>query len=386
MPLTTIDLTLQLKAEAFRLGFDRVGIAPAVSPPGHPHLVDWLEAGHAAGMSYMQRHLEIRRHPDALLEAVRSVVMVSLVYGEQIPESSSPDRGKVARYARGLDYHKILWDKLDELLAWLRLRSPGVHGRVLADTAPLMERDFAQLAGMGWIGKNTMLINRALGSYTVLGALLVDCELVADQPHVANHCGTCTRCLDACPTNAFVSAYQLDARRCISYWTIEHRGPIGEEFAGELHGWVFGCDVCQDVCPWNRKAPVSCVTELNGRQEWSNPDLIEWLDRDENVWRTALRGTARLRTKKVGLVRNAALVLGERRVAAAVPALARRLTDPDEAPAVQAAAAWALGQIGTETAIEVLRQTFQSTDAAVRDAVAAALACALLENESGQPG
>ncbi len=160
MPLTTIDLTLQLKAEAFRLGFDRVGIAPAVSPPGHPHLVDWLEAGHAAGMSYMQRHLEIRRHPDALLEAVRSVVMVSLVYGEQIPESSSPDRGKVARYARGLDYHKILWDKLDELLAWLRLRSPGVHGRVLADTAPLMERDFAQLAGMGWIGKNTMLINR----------------------------------------------------------------------------------------------------------------------------------------------------------------------------------------------------------------------------------
>ncbi|HMF36740.1 MAG TPA: tRNA epoxyqueuosine(34) reductase QueG, partial [Isosphaeraceae bacterium] len=251
--MTTAELTQHLKAEALRLGFDRVGIAPAVSPPGHAHLVNWLEAGHGAGMTYMQRHAELRRHPDALLEGVRSVVMVSLVYGEHVPESSSPVHGKIARYARGLDYHRILWDKLEELLAWLRQQCPGIHGRALSDTAPLMERDFARLAGMGWIGKNTMLINRALGSFTVLGALLVDRDLVADDPHVADHCGTCTRCLDACPTDAFVSAYQLDARRCISYWTIEHKGTIAEEFAGELHGWVFGCDVCQDVCPWNRK-------------------------------------------------------------------------------------------------------------------------------------
>ena len=262
--MTTAELTQHLKAEALRLGFDRVGIAPAVSPPGHAHLVNWLKAGHGAGMTYMQRHVEIRRHPDALLEGVRSVVMVSLVYGEHVPESSSPVHGKIARYARGLDYHRILWDKLEELLAWLRQQCPGIHGRALADTAPLMERDFARLAGMGWIGKNTMLINRAMGSFTVLGALLVDRDLVADDPHVADHCGTCTRCLDACPTDAFVSAYQLDARRCISYWTIEHKGPIAEQFAGELHGWVFGCDVCQDVCPWNRKAPAGRLVELHG--------------------------------------------------------------------------------------------------------------------------
>jgi len=386
VPMTTAELTQHLKVEALRLGFDRVGIAPAVSPPGHAHLVNWLEAGHGAGMTYMQRHVELRRHPDALLEGVRSVVMVSLVYGEHVPESSSPVHGKIARYARGLDYHRILWDKLEELLAWLRQQCPGINGRALADTAPLMERDFARLAGMGWIGKNTMLINRALGSFTVLGALLVDRDLVADDPHVADHCGTCTRCLDACPTDAFVSAYQLDARRCISYWTIEHKGPIAEQFAGELHGWVFGCDVCQDVCPWNRKAPAGRLVELRGRLEWSDPDLIEWLDRDENAWRTALRGTALVRTKRVGLVRNAALVLGQRHVAAAVPALARRLADAGEDPVVQAAAAWALGRIGTGTAIDALRQTCKSTDATVRDAVAAALAGTTLESETGQPG
>ena len=350
--MTTAELTQHLKAEALRLGFDRVGIAPSVSPPGHAHLVNWLKAGHGAGMTYMQRHVELRRHPDALLEGVRSVVMVSLVYGEHVHESSSPVHGKIARYARGLDYHRILWDKLEELLAWLRQQCPGINGRALADTAPLMERDFARLAGMGWIGKNTMIINRALGSFT----------------------------------DAFVSAYQIDARRCISYWTIEHKGPIAEEFAGELQGWVFGCDVCQDVCPWNRKAPAGRLVELQGRLEWSDPDLIERLDRDEDAWRTALRGTALVRTKRVGLVRNAALVLGQRHVAAAVPALARRLADAGEDPVVQAAAAWALGRIGTGKAIDALRQTCKSTDATVRDAVAAALAGTTLESETGQPG
>jgi epoxyqueuosine reductase len=337
-------------------------------------------------MTYMQRHLEIRRNPEALLQGVRSIVMVSLVYGEHIPEASSPERGKIARYARGLDYHRILWDKLEELLSWLRRQSPAIQGRALADTAPLMERDFAQMAGMGWIGKNTMLINRTLGSFTVLGALLVDRHLVADDPHVASHCGTCTRCLDACPTDAFVSAYQLDARRCISYLTIEHKGPIAEEIAGELHGWVFGCDACQDVCPWNRKAPAGRLAELQGQLEWSNPDLIEWLDRDENAWRTALRGTALARAKRVGLVRNAALVLGQRHVVAAVPALARRLADADEDPVVRAAAAWALGRISSESAIEALWLACNSTDATVRDAVAVALEGTSLESESGRPG
>ena len=215
---------------------------------------------------------------------------------------------------------------------------------------------------------------------------MVDCELVPDQPHLADHCGTCTRCLDACPTDAFVSAYQLDARRCISYWTIEHKGPIAEEYAGQLDGWVFGCDICQDVCPWNRKAPTGQLKQLQARPEWSNPDLIAWLDRDEIAWRTALRGTALLRAKRAGLVRNAALVLGERQVEAAVPALARRLADASEDPVIQAAAAWALGRIGTEAAMYALRKSGPSKNAAVRDAVAAALAGPNAETAAGQPG
>jgi epoxyqueuosine reductase len=250
----------------------------------------------------------------------------------------------------------VLWDRLESLLAWLQAQAPGVRGRAVADTAPLLERDFARLAGLGWIGKNTMLIDRRLGSFTFLGALLVDCDLEPDQPHRADHCGTCTRCLDACPTEAFSGAYRLDARRCISYWTIEHRGPIPHPMAGALDGWVFGCDVCQDVCPWNRKAPAGRAPEFAARPEWSSPDLIEWLNRTPEAWRRALKNSALARAGRAGLVRNAALVLGSRRVAEAVPALAQRLHDLDENPAVRDAAAWALAQIDTEDARAALTQ------------------------------
>src|SRR3954469_23103586 len=245
------DLTRRLKAEATRLGFDQVGIAPAVAPPGYPRFLDWLAAGHAAGMGYLERRAGARAHPDHVLEGARSVVVVSFVYGRSEPAEPGPTQGRVARYARGADYHEVLWRRLEALLAWLRAERPDVAGRAVADTAPLLERDFARLAGLGWIGKNTMLIDRRLGSFTVLGALLVDVELRYDEPMERGPCGTCTRCLDACPTDAFAAPYQLDARRCLSYWTIEHRGPIPDEFAGQLGDWAFGCDVCQDVCPWN---------------------------------------------------------------------------------------------------------------------------------------
>jgi epoxyqueuosine reductase len=243
----------------------------------------------------------------------------------------------------------------------------------VVDTAPLLERDFARLAGLGWIGKNTMLIDHRLGSFTFLGALLLDIELVADEPHLANHCGSCTRCLDACPNDAFAGPYQLDSRRCISYWTIEHKGSIPEEFAGRLHGWVFGCDVCQDVCPWNRKAPAGRAPEFVARADWTNPDLVEWLDQSVATWKARLGGTALTRAKRVGLVRNAALALGDRRVAQAVPALGRRLVDVEEDPVVRAAAAWALGRIQTDEAVEILRQNQRAADALVREAVARAL-------------
>jgi epoxyqueuosine reductase len=365
------DLTDRLKAEALRLGFDQVGIAPAVAPPGYPNFLRWLDAGHAAGMGYMERRAEARAHPESVLEGVRSVVVVSFVYGR--PDRSPPTetQGKVARYARGADYHEVLWRRLEGLLEWLQAERPDVRGRAVADTAPLLERDFAQLAGLGWISKNTMLIDRRLGSFMVLGALLVDCELRYDEPHASSHCGTCTRCLDACPTDAFVGPGQLDARRCLSYWTIEHRGPIADEFAGRLDDWVFGCDVCQDVCPWNRKAPDGRESALGPRPEWTNPDLIAWLESDPEAFRRSLKGTALARAKRSGLLRNAAHILGQRGVLAAVPVLAARLDDAD--PVVRSATAWALGRIGTEAARRALETHEDDPDPSVRGAVSRAL-------------
>jgi epoxyqueuosine reductase len=365
------DLTDRLKSEALRLGFDAVGIAPAVPAPGYPNLLHWLETGCAAGMEYMAREPATRAHPRSVFDPVCSVIAVSVVYGRNDPQPIAPlpTEGKVARYARGADYHRLIWDKLDALLEWLRGECPGVKGRAVADTAPLMERDYARLAGLGWIGKNTMLINRRLGSFTFLGAVLVDEELAYDPPHESNHCGSCTRCLDACPTDAFTGPYQLDARRCISYWTIEHRGIIEEPQATELHDWVFGCDVCQDVCPWNRKAPAGRLSELDARDEWVNPNLIEWLTRSPSEWKARLKGTALARAKRAGLVRNAALVLGTGRAPEATAPLAARLDDRHEDASVRATAAWALGRIGTDEAKSALETHHDDPEPLVRDSV-----------------
>jgi epoxyqueuosine reductase len=317
---------------------------PAVAPGDYGHFRRWLDLGHAGPLEYLHSQEAARAHPGSILEGVRSVVMVAQVYGHRAPEGEAgPTRGRVARYARGGDYHELLWRRLEALLGWLEGEAPGVRGRAVADSAPLLERDFARLAGLGWIGKNTLLLSRRLGSFTVLGALLIDLDLEPDAPAAVDHCGTCTRCLDACPTGAFVGPYELDARRCISTWTIEHRGPLPDESAANLHGWVFGCDICQEVCPWNRKAPEAREPALLPRPEWTDPDLIALLEADPEALRRALKGTALARAKRAGLVRNAAYVLGTRRVAAAVPALSRLRDDAD--PAVRAAAAWALARI-----------------------------------------
>lgn len=369
--MTPDELTDRLKAEARDLGFDQVGIAPAVAPPGYPSYLDWLRRGHAAGMAYMHRQAEARAHPDRLLEGVRSVVVCGFVYGGRGAPTADRRRGKVARYARGADYHDLLWRRLEALLAWLRRERPGTAGRAVADTAPLLERDFARLAGLGWVGKNTMLIDRRLGSFTLLGALLVDADLRPDEPFRADHCGTCTRCLDACPTDAFAGPYRLDARRCISFWTIEHRGPIPDEAAAALDGWAFGCDVCQEVCPWNRKAPEGREPALAPRPEWTDPDLIAWLDSDPAEFTRSLKGTALSRAKRSGLLRNAALILGQRGEVAAVPVLIERLRDAD--PVVRSAAAWALGRIGTAEAIRALDAARDDEDPAVREAIRRAL-------------
>ncbi|WP_182830366.1 tRNA epoxyqueuosine(34) reductase QueG [Tautonia rosea] len=329
------------------LRFDLVGIAPAVSPPGYASFLDWLAEGHAAEMTYMHTHAEARRHPDSVLEGVRSVVVVAVSYNPREPDPPSTGRtGKIARYARGRDYHKVLWKRLGQLKGQLDAAFPRSHSRAVADTAPLLERDFARLAGLGWIAKNTMLINRKIGSYTLLGALLTDLDLEPDSPHESTHCGTCTRCLDACPTDAFAAPGRLDARKCISYWTIEHRGPLPDEGAAPLHGWLFGCDLCQEVCPWNRKAPPGTDPELAADPRRVAVDLVELLRSDDETTATLIQGTAITRTKRSGLLRNAAVLLGSAGEADpdVIAALSSRLDDPDEV--VRSACRRALERLG----------------------------------------
>lgn len=334
----------RLKQQAHTLGFQLVGIAPATAADGFDRLREWLERGFAGTMAYLHRHGEARRHPSSILPEVRSVLMAGMNYRPPNEETERDAKhGRISCYAQGSDYHDVLRQRLHRLLDWMRQERADCVGRAVVDTAPLLERDFARRAGLGWFGKNTMLLNKHLGSYFFIGALLTNLELARDPPHTASHCGTCTACLDACPTDAFAAPGLLDARRCISYLTIEHRGDVPEDLRSGLGDWLFGCDVCQEVCPWNRKAPPGTEPALQGRPELEKLDLIEVLGMSEEAFRQRFHGTALMRTKRSGLVRNAALVLGNCGDAGALPALRRALDDSDAV--VREAARWAIEQI-----------------------------------------
>lgn len=336
----------RLKAEARRLGFSLSGIAPATDADGFGRYVEWLDAGYAGDMHYLHRTKEARRHPRSIVENVRSVLMLGMEYTSEPGTEATPGFGKVAKYARGPDYHRFVWDRENELSAWLMREVPGCEAWGVADTAPLLERDFARRAGLGWVGKNTMLIHKQRGSFFVLGAILTDLVLEPDPPSETNHCGTCTACLDACPTQAFPSPGVLDARRCISYLTIEVRTPIPAGFREPIGDWLWGCDVCQDVCPWNRFA---------GRDGLAFPvdeslaalDPVEVLGQSEDEFRARFKKTALWRNRRAGLRRNAAIVLGNVGGEQAIPVLEEAAVDTDEA--VSEAAAWALVRVRQRT-------------------------------------
>jgi epoxyqueuosine reductase len=242
------ELSKQVKLRAGELGFSLRGICPAVAPPGALRFDQWLAAGHAGQMHYLADRREAYHHPASVL------VMLGMNYRTAEPAMSQPGEGRVSRYAWGdADYHDVVRERLDTLAEFFRERAPAARVRGVVDTAPLLEREFAQLAGLGWIGKNTLLLNREHGSWFFLAALLTDVALAYDAAHEADHCGTCRACLDACPTHAFPQPYVLDATRCISYLTIELRNAVPPALRAGMGDWLFGCDVCQEVCPWNSR-------------------------------------------------------------------------------------------------------------------------------------
>lgn len=306
-------------------------------------------------MSYLPNRREAYQHPRHVLEGVRSIVMLGYDYRSQpIQSPPPPGKGRVARYAwEAQDYHTMLWDKLRSLSEIVLAEVPTAAVRGIVDTAPLLEREFAQLAGLGWQGKNTMLIHPRRGSYFFLAALLSDVELVYDTPLATDHCGTCRRCLDACPTQAFPQPYVLDATRCLSYLTIELRDAIPMPLRAGLGDWLFGCDICQEVCPWNRFAPKTAPADGGLPDAGAAVDLCELFWLDDGQFRARFRTTPLWRPKRRGLLRNAAIVLGNQRHAPAIPALARGLSDAEEL--VRAASAWALGEIGVGQALELLQ-------------------------------
>lgn len=371
----TADRTaLALKSEARRLGFDLVGVAPAVTPQGFHSFREWLRRGYAGEMAYLPDREPAYEHPHSILETVRSIVMLGMNYntaGRDGEDAALP--AKVSRYAWGkADYHDVIRGRLKRLAELLHEAYPGCRTRGVVDTAPLLERDFARLAGLGWFGKNTMLINKRAGSWLFLAGLLTDVELDYDDPHESSHCGTCTRCLDACPTGAFPEPFVLDARRCISYLNIELAGPVPRELREGMGDWLFGCDVCQDVCPWNNKAPLTAEPAFQPADDLSPADAIVLLRMDEDAFRRRFRGTPLWRPKRAGLLRNAAIVAGNAGRPEAVPALVAALSD--EAAVVRGAAAWALGELGGEKALSALRARVDvEHDGQVQTEIAAAL-------------
>ncbi len=347
------ELSHDVKAMAIALGADAVGICQARATPESERLGAWLDCGFAGVMGYLDRTRDKRQDPATLFEGARSMIAVGLVYGGDTHESgkaASPTIGRVSRYAVGDDYHDVLGDRLRALAAGIEAHiGRAVRYRAYVDTGPVIERLAAARAGLGWVGKNTCLIHPTLGSYLFLGVLVTDLDCAFDVP-VPEACGTCTACLDACPTDALVAPRWLDATRCIAYTTIEDPGPIPETLRVAHGQHVYGCDVCQDVCPWNhrraREIPTDALglkTRLRARPQWREPSLAWMLALEEDAWRAATTASAMRRGKRRGLVRNALVAAGNSGDETLRPAIERLAKGEDALLAEHAV--WALARL-----------------------------------------
>jgi epoxyqueuosine reductase len=303
------NLTKIIRQKALALGFSSVGIARAgnLREEGF-HLTEWLNKGYHASMAWMEKNPEKRIDINNVLHGVKSVVCITLNYYADVKHTDSPGIGKISRYAWGDDYHVVMTSRLQQLLKEIQADHPEVHGKAYVDTGPVMEKVWASRAGLGWQGKHTNLITKEFGSWVFLGEILLDCELDYDEP-IADACGTCTACIDACPTDAIVEPYVLDSSKCISYLTIEHRGDIAPELSKHFDGWIYGCDICQDVCPWNRFQRPTNETAFEPRTWNVAPELERTAKLTKEEFNNQYRKSPVKRTKREGLVRNAKIVL-----------------------------------------------------------------------------
>jgi epoxyqueuosine reductase len=366
VPTDTETLKRAIIRRAEELGFDLIRFTSALPFPETQNVLEErIDAGLMSGLAWFTRErAAVAGDPSNLMLGVQTVISLGISYlsdGEYEPSHPGDPRGKVARYAWGLDYHEVYREKLWALHAFVQSQlGTDIEARALVDTARIVDRAVAQRAGLGWYGKNTNILNRERGSWILLGELLLDIELPPDEP-VRTHCGACTRCMPACPTGALIAPGVLDNNRCISYLTIELRGPIPREMRPLIGDWVFGCDICQEVCPVNRKAQPGNHPEFAASQGIGpSPSLTELLDMDEAEFKERYRKSPVKRAKWAGMRRNAAVALGNVGDPSAVPALVRALNS--EPVLVRGHAAWALGRIGGEAAMAALAERLVRED------------------------
>jgi epoxyqueuosine reductase len=348
-----IALVEELKHRAASLGFDAFGIAPADARHDLPaKLRQALELGYHAEMEWMAETEDRRGHPNKLWPEARSVILVGMNYGPQINPMdllAEKDIGIISAYARNRDYHEIIKGKLKELAGILARRS-GAEVKVFVDTAPLMEKPLAEAAGLGWQGKHTVLVSRDMGSWSFLGAILTTAELPANKPH-RESCGSCTRCLDTCPTNAFPAPFQLDARKCLAYYSVEHKGQIPRELRTPMGNRIYGCDDCLAVCPWNKFAKIAHEAKLIGREELERPKLADFVKLDDAAFRDMFSGSPIKRIGHARFLRNVLIGIGNSGSLAFLPDVIDRLGD--KSPLIRGAAVWALRKLAPEEAVRL---------------------------------
>jgi len=306
--LNKAELTDRLRKKAFEIGFDKVGIVPPerLTPEGD-QLGEWLEGGYQGEMKWLEKEPEKRADPLVLFPSVRSVISLAVNYYSPEEHSHDPSTGKISRYAWGDDYHHVIDRKLRQLLDWIKTEVPDATGKVCVDTAPIMDKAWAVRAGLGWLGKHTNVITKEFGSWVFLAEILTDAEFSFDAELMEDHCGSCTECLDACPTQAITEPYLVDSNLCISYATIELRSPeLPKNIAGSLNGWLYGCDICQDVCPWNRFQKTTRETGFKPRPHNVSPFVDDVLTFTHEEYVERFRKSAVKRAKLSGLKRNAA--------------------------------------------------------------------------------